>query len=43
MGLKTIRFLSLLFTALGLGPGMAHLLELPNKINLPAEEYLTVQ
>lgn len=43
MELKLIRFLSLLFTALGLGPGMAHALELPNKINLSAAEYLTVQ
>ena len=42
-GLKIVRFLSLLFTALGLGPGMAHLLALPNKIHLPAEDYLTVQ
>ncbi len=43
MRLKVVRFLSLLFTALGLGPGMAHALALPNKINLPAEEYRTVQ
>lgn len=43
MGLKLVRFLSLLFTSLGLGAGMAHALALPNKINLSAEEYLTVQ
>jgi hypothetical protein len=43
MGLKTVRFLSLLFTALALGPSLAHLLELPSKINLSAEDYLTVQ
>ena len=43
MGLNTMRFLSLLFTALALAPSLAHLLELPNKINLPAEDYLTVQ
>jgi hypothetical protein len=40
---KTIYFLSLLFGALALAPAMAHLLELPNKINLSRDEYLTVQ
>jgi hypothetical protein len=43
MRLKTIYFLSLLFAALALAPAMAHLLELPNKINLSREAYLTVQ
>ena len=43
MGLNTMRFLSLLFVALALGPSLAHLLELPNKINLSADDYLTVQ
>jgi hypothetical protein len=43
MRLKAVRFLSLLFTALALGPSLAHLLELPNKINLSAGDYLTVQ
>jgi len=43
MWLKIVRFLSLFLVALGLAPGMAHALELPNKINLSAEEYLTVQ
>ena len=43
MWLKTIYFLSLLFAALALVPAMAHLLELPNKINLSREDYLTVQ
>ncbi|MBA2351167.1 MAG: DUF1772 domain-containing protein [Burkholderiales bacterium] len=38
-----MRFLSLLFIALTLAPAMAHLLEPLNKINLPAEDYLTVQ
>ena len=38
-----LRFASLLFTALALGPAMAHLLELLNKIDLSREEYLTVQ
>ncbi len=37
------RFLSILFVALTLAPSAAHLLELPNKISLPAEAYLTVQ
>jgi hypothetical protein len=40
---NTIYFLSLLFVALALGPAMAHLLELANKINLSREEYLVVQ
>src|SRR5689334_8610053 len=43
MTLKVLRFLSLLFVALSLAPAMAHLLELPHKIHLPAAEYLTVQ
>jgi hypothetical protein len=43
MTLKVLRFLSLLFVALSLAPAMAHLLELPHKIDLPAAEYLTVQ
>ena len=41
--MNTVRFLSLLFAALALAPALAHLLELPNKINLPHDEYLTVQ
>src|SRR5918994_6479093 len=43
MWLKTIYFLSLFFVALTLVPAMAHLLELPNKINLSREHYLVVQ
>jgi hypothetical protein len=43
MWLRTIYFLSLLFAALALAPSMAHLLELPNKINLSREDYLRVQ
>jgi MFS family permease len=42
-GVKTLYFFSLLFAALALAPAMAHLLELPNKINLSREDYLTVQ
>jgi hypothetical protein len=37
------RGLALLFAALALAPAMAHLLELPNKIALPRDAYLTVQ
>ena len=43
MALRIARFLSLLFAALALAPAMAHLLELPNKISLSHDEYLTVQ
>ena len=43
MALKVARFLSLLFVALALAPAMAHLLELPNKIGLSHDDYLTVQ
>lgn len=40
---EILRFTSLLLTALALAPAMAHLLELPNKINLAAGDYLIVQ
>ncbi len=43
MGLITARFFSLLFVALALAPALAHLLELPNKIGLSHDDYLTVQ
>jgi hypothetical protein len=43
VGLKTMRFIALLFTALALAPALAHLLELPNKISFSREDYLTVQ
>ncbi|MDB5128682.1 hypothetical protein [Mucilaginibacter sp.] len=36
-------FLSLLFTGLTLGPGMAHLLEMPHKISLSIQGYKIVQ
>lgn len=36
-------FLALLATALALGAAMAHVLELPNKISLPASEYFITQ
>ena len=41
--MRAARFLSVLFTALALAPAMAHLLELANKIDLPRDQYLTVQ
>jgi hypothetical protein len=40
---NTFRFLSVLFTAVSMSAAFAHLFELPNKINLPREDYLTVQ
>jgi hypothetical protein len=43
MALALARFSSLLFTALAMAPAVAHLLELPNKIGLSRDEYLTVQ
>jgi hypothetical protein len=43
MAIKTVWFLSLFFVALALAPAMAHLLALPNKINMPGEQYLIVQ
>jgi len=43
MPLITARFFSLLFAALALAPAFAHLLELPNKIGLSRDDYLTVQ
>ena len=36
-------FAALLASALVLGPALAHVLELPNKIGLPREEYFIVQ
>lgn len=43
MKIRIVLFLALLFTALGLGPSLAHLLELPNKMPLNRENYLAVQ
>ena len=39
----TVRFLAVLFVAFALAPSAAHLLELPNKIGLTRDQYLTVQ
>jgi hypothetical protein len=41
--LNTVQFLSLAFVALCLGPALAHLLALPNKIELARDDYFTVQ
>lgn len=41
--MNLLRFTALLFAALALGPALAHLLELPNKVDLPREDYLIVQ
>ena len=43
MTLRKIRVFAILLTALALVPGGAHLLALPNKIGLPAEQYLVTQ
>lgn len=43
MGLKIVRFLSLFFIGIVLGASLAHLFELPHKISLSREDYLTVQ
>lgn len=40
---KVALFFALMATALALGPALAHLLELPNKIALPRDAYFTVQ
>jgi hypothetical protein len=41
--LAAVRFFSVLFAALALAPAAAHLLELPNKIGLPRDEYFVAQ
>ena len=43
MSLRVIEFLAILLTALAVVPAGAHLFELPNKINLARDAYLTVQ
>ncbi len=43
MALKSIQFLAVIFTALSLVPGGAHLFVLLNKIDLAAEQYYVVQ
>ena len=41
--IRTAYFCSLLLVGLALGPALGHLLELPNKIGLSADDYLRVQ
>ena len=43
MTIKTSQFLAIVFTALALAPGAAHLMELPAKIAMPQEPYFIVQ
>ena len=40
---RIVFFIALLATSLALGAAMAHVLELPNKIDLPREQYFIVQ
>jgi hypothetical protein len=40
--MRTFQFLTLMIVALGLSPGMAHLLELPPKMGYDAELYMAV-
>jgi len=40
---STIQLLALVSTAIALVPAAAHVLELPNKLPLPRDEYFTVQ
>ena len=41
--LNAVRLVAIILTALAMAAGFAHLFELPNKIRLPREAYLTVQ
>jgi hypothetical protein len=41
--MRILQFLALVLTALALVPAGAHLLELPNKIDLPEDDYFIVQ
>lgn len=43
MSVRIVQFVSVLFLAIALGASLAHLLELPNKMGLTREDYLTVQ
>lgn len=43
MALRTVQFLAIIFTALALVPGGAHLFALPNKIGMGQAEYFTAQ
>jgi hypothetical protein len=43
MAAQIVRFFSLLFVGLALAPGLAHVLQLPHKMNLSGDDYLRVQ
>lgn len=43
MAIRIWQFLAVIFTALALVPGGAHLMELPAKIDMPEEPYFVVQ
>jgi hypothetical protein len=43
MAAQIVRFFSLLFVGLALAPGLAHVLQLPHKMDLSGEDYLRVQ
>lgn len=43
MPIKAVQLLAIIFTALALVPGGAHLIELPNKIGMPRDDYMIVQ
>ena len=40
---KPFYFLAIMLTAIAMGAALTHLLELPNKIDIGAADYLTVQ
>ena len=40
---KTLYLLAIMLTAVAMGAALTHLFELPNKIDLGAADYLTVQ
>jgi len=43
MDIRVLQFIAIILTALALVPAGAHVLELPNKINLDRDDYMTVQ
>jgi hypothetical protein len=43
MAAQIVRFFSLLFVGLALAPGLAHVLQLPHKMNLSGDDYLRAQ
>jgi hypothetical protein len=43
MAAQIVRFFSLLFVGLALAPGLAHVLQMPHKMDLSGDDYLRVQ